>query len=281
MKKIIIKLICYLILAMSIFVSGCITEENQINDKDNIGSTPDQDNLIVSPSTKTPTATAPHPIEEGVSTFKIGSWKVFSKDTTPKISIRFSTSETVAIDLIGPDGIPTDSVKYELIRKPSKMVGETVNLKLGDPLIIPQTGTYKLTATQNEKVVFTKEFVFKGPDVEVTKWEPHYKKSADGKLKIDYLNIYMKNNGDLPIYFKAIKRLIVGGEKKMSGHIAYMADVRIEPNTEIMIFSSGESNMFERYPEVGMSDELTFWIEDTSGNVHKFSTTVDPLKYSD
>jgi len=286
MKEYITKLICSLIIIVGIFMSGCIAEENKIKDKENIDNVPNQKDLETTtpvmtqiPSSSS-TSSSTSSTEEGVSTFKIGSWKIFSGDTTPKISIRFSTSETTTIDLIGPDGIPTDSVKYELIRKPSKMVGETTDLKLGEPLIIPQIGTYKLVATQNEKVVFTKEFDFKGPNIEVTRWEPHYKKNADGRLQIDYLNIFMRNNGDLPIYFKRITRLIVGGYRTTS--TVGVKDIKIDPNTEIMIYSSEGAGIFDSTPPIeNVSDEITMWIEDTSKKTHEFSTTIDPLKYLD
>lgn len=283
-KKYVTKLICLLIIIVGILISGCITEE-KIKDKENVGGIPSQKDLkpvsvtipsVTSSPKITPSSTSS--TEEGVSTFKIGLWKIFSKDTTPKISIRFSTSETTAIDLIGPDGIPTDSVKYELIRKPSKMAGETIDLKLGAPLVIPQIGIYKLVATQNDKVVFTKEFDLKGPNVEVTRWEPHYKKNVDGKLQIDYLNIFMKNNGDLPIYFSNRPTRLIAGGYRITGS-PYLKDIRIEPNTEIMILSSERTGIFDRAPPMESgSDELTIWIEDTSKKTHEFSTTVDPLK---
>jgi hypothetical protein len=287
MKKIRInnltKLICLLIIIAGVLLSGCIANENKINDQEDTGSVPNQKDIKTTSDTPTSTATSSQTssIEEGVPTFKLGSWKIFSKDTTPKISIRFSTSETTTIDFFDPDGIPTDSVKYEIISKPSKMVGETIDLRLGDPLIIPPIGIYKLVATQNEKEVFIKEFDFKGPNVEVTRWEPHYKYDADGKLHIDYLNIFMKNNGDLPIYFKnQPTRLIAGGFRLTSAW--YLKDVRVEPNTEIMIFSSEGTDLFKMPPSIeNGNDELTIWMEDTSRKTYEFTTMVDPQKYID
>lgn len=272
---------CLLVIIVGILLSGCITEENKVKNEKEIGSTDNPNPTVASSSPlPTPSLTTDLPTEEGVPTFKIGSWKVISRDTTPKISIRFSTSDTTTIDLIGPDGIPTDSVKYEIIKKPSKLIGESVELKLGEPLIIPQIGTYKLIATQNEKEVFVKEFVFKGPKVDVTEWEPHYK-YVDGKLKIDYLNIFMKNSGDLPIYFKRVTRLIAGGDRITSS--PYLKDIKIEPNTDIMILSTEDTSIFDlTLPLEDINkDELTIWIEDTSKVTHKFSGTVDPQKYID
>lgn len=234
---------------------------------------------VVSP-TKEPTAEpTSEPIEEGVPTFKVGSWKVFSghHDHNTYLSIRFSTSEDTTIELIGPDGISTDSVKYEIIQKPSQMIGETVELKMGGHRVIPQAGTYKLVVTQHEKVVFTKDFTFEGPKL-IIRWEPHYKYNEVGKLQLDFLDVFMKNDGDMPIYFGCIKRFIAGGDKNLDscGWLGPNTN-RIGPNKEELILT--RSTGFPKTLPTEESDELTLWIEDTSGQVHKFTKTVNPLEH--
>lgn len=234
-----------------------------MTEKDKISQTPLKTSM---PTYATPESTeekGKDAREEGVYAFKIGLWEVFSKDTAPTISARVSMLDTTVIDLIAPDGIVSDSVKYEI----SKMAGETIWLKMDKPLTIPQVGKYKLIATHNGKEVLSKEFEFKGFNIEVSKWEPSYKRKGR-KLYIKSIDIFMKNKGDIPIYFKKIDRLIAGGNQLS---VNYLKDIKIDPKKEFLMVSQS----FDRPVEIEESGELVLYLEDVSSNIHKFSTKVN------
>lgn len=272
------KTIAIIILGI-LFIVALLGRISEISDKTTIEKhDAEQEQLgVVSPTTEPTAESTSEPVEEGVPTFKVGLWKVFSKNDKPYLSVRFSTSEDTTIDLMAPDGIPTDTVKYEIIQKPSKMIGETVELEMGETKVIPQSGTYKLIVTQNEKVVLTKDFTFEGPKVAI-RWEPHYKYNQESKLVMDYLDVFMRNDGDIPIYLNdPIPRVIAGGE--IVGGWKSPKKYAIDPNKEELILSMPAYLWSIQPPQTEERDELTIWIEDTSGQIYKNTIIVNPLEH--
>lgn len=155
---------------------------------------------VVSTVTYTPT-TPPSEI------FRIITSSVTIRDSIPCIHIMFTTTTSVIIDLIGPDGTRIDTV-YPLS-------GETgAYLKMSKSSATPMKGAYRIIAWKEEFLGRVKKInetimTFRGYDIKIA--DINLKKSWSAVIggSIDRIDMILVNTGDLPTFLKELRVYIL------------------------------------------------------------------------
>jgi len=128
--------------------------------------------------------------------FTLKSWRISDEDGFPSLNISFSCSDTIIVNIVGPDSIVLDSDSFFIGNH-----NETFNLAEFRNSVKP--GEYKLIAYDNkDSEIFSESFFFQGEILNIISCKQKWWKKDQwlGNYALLGLELYVTNNGDTPAY---------------------------------------------------------------------------------
>lgn len=141
--------------------------------------------------------------------FTFNSLKIVDNNNRPSIFIEFETEYDIYAKIIGPDGIKTDEEYIEASEYGTY-------LELAGFYATPKLGNYKLLIEKGwtNQVIYSRTLYFKGANATITKinlkWD--YNDERVAGIPLVYINITIKNSGDLPTYLYG-GDIVIGNEE--------------------------------------------------------------------
>ena len=145
----------------------------------------------------------------GAASFSLNSYEIIDDDGFPAISMSFACKGRVNLKTYDSK---SNRLDYDFFYDDSE-----TNLNIGEYRESLESGKYKFEVTdKNNKVIFQKDFSFKGMDITIDSCEQEWWKDGNVFTLIG-LKIHVENFGDLPAYPRYVD--IIVGTETFSGDV--------------------------------------------------------------